>query len=347
MGEGLRGCGAVRCGAAGLLAERDGQLQRCDAAVGAFLGAAPGAIPSTAALGGTGARSSGQLREERGGKTHGQLGSSATFHQKSPPSPIPCCPRLDCFIARSRIPLRHRAEPIELPGPRIGLCPWARGIRRPRCEARGGGSGGSEPIGALSLPAPPAPPALRHGSEQRRRDGAGGRGPGSGVGWGPRRCRGLQGPPRPHPRCTADAFRPDLHGRNHGNRCSAAAASQRGWGRRAERGRGGGERGRGCGAVTALLLRGGRPAGLHRWDRSRGHRAVATVQRGAASPRDRVQPIPAGLPAPVPLQTPRVRPAAQCAAAARWGAAPFPPLSAPAVCSLAAVPSRLCPHVNL
>lgn len=177
-------------------------MQRCDAAVGAFLGAAPGAIPSTAALGGTGARSSGQLREERGGKTHGQLGSSATFHQKSPPSPIPCCPRLDCFIARSRIPLRHRAEPIELPGPRIGLCPWARGIRRPRCEARGGAAGARSPSGRSVCRRPPRPPpsATAPNKDAGMGPAAAGRGRVSGGGrGGAGGCRVLPAPTRAAP----------------------------------------------------------------------------------------------------------------------------------------------------
>lgn len=218
---------------------------------------------------------------------------------------------------------------------------------------QGGREGGSEPIGALSLPAPPAPPAPRHGSEQRCRAGVSGRGPGSSVGWGSRRCRGLQGPPRPHPRAA-----PQMHFAQTCMAVTMATAARR---RRHPNGdgggglsgdEGGGGRGRGCGAVTALLLQGGRPAGVHRWDGSRGRGAVAIVQRSVGSPRDRVQPIPAAL-----LASSRCKPrvsvprhgCAQCCRAGLCGigAAPFPPLSARAVCSLAAVPSRLCPHVNL
>lgn len=92
--------------------------------------------------------------------------------------------------------------------------------------------------------------------------------------------------------------------------------------------------------MTDLLLQGGRPAGVHRWDRSGGQRCWdRTVQCGFVI-RDWVQPIPAVLLALIPPQTPRVRPTAQlcevlpCKRVHHWsssavGSSPIAPFISP------------------
>ena len=154
-------------------------------------------FPAQQHWGGTAAPSSGSCGRSAVGNHMGSAGIVCNFPSEIPSFPDPPLspPGLLHFQEQNSPPPQSRTDGV--PGARI------RGSRRPRC---GAGGGGSEPIGALSLSAPPAPPARCHGSEQWCRDGVSSRGSGSAVGWGPRRCRGLRGPPRPHPRAA-----PQMH----------------------------------------------------------------------------------------------------------------------------------------
>lgn len=224
-GEGLRGCGAEGC-------EMRGCLQRGTGGSSAVMQISVHfwvqpwvQFPAQQHWGGTAAPSSGSCGRSAVGNHMGSAGIVCNFPSEIPSFPDPPLspPGLLHFQEQNSPPPQSRTDGV--PGARIPETPlWG-----------GGGRLGAH-RGAQSVCAPRTPrplPRLRTmvpGWGQQPRVGVG-------CGVGAAAVPGAAGPSPPPPaRCTADAFRPDLHGRNHGNHCSAAA-SQRGWGRRAERGR--------------------------------------------------------------------------------------------------------------
>lgn len=150
---------------------------------------------------------------------------------------------LDCFTAGNRIPLRLRAKPKVSPEPPAlwvglgrnpnqaspetlvmgieGLLPCCCGYWGPHSPANNLGI--PSMVGEQHPPCSPRSPvmalALREGPWRGRQPVT--------VGMCRVRAGGdpaQRGPPRPHgsEAAAADAFRPDLHGRNHGNGCAAA-----------------------------------------------------------------------------------------------------------------------------